>query len=303
MCCFVNPRSASGLATPCSRAACAPGRQSERSSAFVPSATVSKPARGRPARACSRAPSCRSSNGCSDWPRTAGRRARRCPARARERRTTARPRAPPSTVLRVGRASTDDRQHAIGPERQTRRDREVGGVHPPAKADGDLGPSLEPGGEVGFPPHEAGIRRDGRFNLHDRAQVSRRDLPSRAWTQRRAPIARSSERLTRQPPSHRLEEPIEARGDLPPIAATLKNELKRERARRPSRSGIFCIQHRSALPGPSPRTRMPLTLASRRRDRANCAAGRACACMCPAIIACCCAGKRAHASRGRDRSS
>jgi hypothetical protein len=38
-----------------------------------------------------------------------------------------------------------------------------------------------------------------------------------------------------------LREPIEARGDLPPIAATLKKELKRERARRPSRSGIICI--------------------------------------------------------------
>jgi len=49
-------------------------------------------------------------------------------------------------------------------------------------------------------------------------------------------------------------------------------------------------------------TRIPLTLASRRRDRANRAAGRACACMCPAIIACCCAGTCAHASRGRDRS-
>src|SRR5215207_2950135 len=49
------------------------------------------------------------------------------------------------------------------------------------------------------------------------------------------------ERLTRPPSAHRLREPIESRGDLPPIAATLKNELKRERARRPSRSGIFCI--------------------------------------------------------------
>ena len=47
MCCFVNPSSASGLATPCSRAACAPGRQSARSSAFVPSATVVEAARAR----------------------------------------------------------------------------------------------------------------------------------------------------------------------------------------------------------------------------------------------------------------
>jgi len=47
---------------------------------------------------------------------------------------------------------------------------------------------------------------------------------------------------------------------------------------------------------------MPLTIAFRCRSRANCAAGRACACMCPSIIACCCAAKRPHASRGRERS-
>jgi hypothetical protein len=48
---------------------------------------------------------------------------------------------------------------------------------------------------------------------------------------------------------------------LPPIAATLKKELKRERARRPSRSGSFCIQaiigqnsvHSTALPDTSDR--------------------------------------------------
>ena len=63
-------------------------------------------ARGRPARACSRAPSCRSSTDCSGWPRTAGRRAPRCPARARERRTTAPRLAPPSTAPR-GRTRCD----------------------------------------------------------------------------------------------------------------------------------------------------------------------------------------------------
>jgi len=47
---------------------------------------------------------------------------------------------------------------------------------------------------------------------------------------------------------------------------------------------------------------MPITVASRRRDRAYCAAGRACVCTCSAIIACCCAGKCPHISRGRERS-
>ena len=37
-----------------------------------------------------------------------------------------------------------------GPSVQTRRDGEVGGVHAPAEADGDLRPGVEPGGEVGF---------------------------------------------------------------------------------------------------------------------------------------------------------
>ena len=137
----------------------------------------------------------------------------------------------------VRRASADDREDAIALERHARRDGEIRRIDATAEADRDRCPLFEPCSQRGFSPIERRVRRSSGVALHRRRKLadgaSPRQGPSRAATAPRA------KRLTRQPMRHSLREPIEDRGDLPPIAATLKNELKRERARRPHARAFF----------------------------------------------------------------
>ena len=148
---FENSNSASGDTTPCSRAACAPGRWPVRSSALVPSATTAIPRsraqrnQSRPELRLTEVAAVRRVGGVARIVQLVGIDLDDVEADRRGDLTRVRPLA-----VRIRRAASDDGEDAIGAERGNRDGGEIRRVDAAAVADGNRALRAEPVGEASF---------------------------------------------------------------------------------------------------------------------------------------------------------